>query len=657
MGTQLTAPRMPSRQEVEGREASDAGEGSRAPAWRPAFGAVPTPDRATRFSVWAPRATRVDVVLKSGGATGNHPLERSDDGVFSGVIAGAEAGADYMYRLDGATELPDPASRSQPHGVHGASRIVDHTAFPWQDVGWRGIRMAEHVIYEVHVGTFSPEGTFAGIIPHLAELRELGITSIELMPIAEFPGGRNWGYDGVFPYAAQSSYGGPEGLKQLVDAAHAAGLAVVLDVVYNHMGPEGNYLGAYGPYFTERYRTPWGLALNYDDADSDSVRQFVVDNARQWVRDFHVDALRLDAVHGIYDFGARHVLAALAAEVHADGEALGRRVQVIGESDLNDPRVVSPVEKGGWGLDAQWSDDFHHAVHATLTGERTGYYGDYGGGVPMIARALRDRFIYSGSYQPSRRSRHGAPAVDVSAEHFVVCLQNHDQIGNRAAGDRLATLLTPEQRSLGAALLLLSPYVPLLYMGEEYGETRPFQYFISHGDPALIDAVRTGRRKEFEAFGWGDDVPDPQSEATFHASKLDRTRASQPPHRELRKLYAALLNLRRTEPTLVPGAGVVDVADGGEAAGWITMSFAVAGNRRLLAMFNVAPVPMDVPVPEGAPPRPPSGVAWRLVIATDDDQFGGPGGTRTAASTLAGRSSIPLAAWTAALYRLESDTV
>ncbi|GAC1516836.1 MAG: malto-oligosyltrehalose trehalohydrolase [Gemmatimonadaceae bacterium] len=619
--------------------------------WAPTFGAVPLANGTTRFAVWAPRVAQVEVLVQTGSGAGEYAMTRDRDGVFTTTIDGAGAGDDYAYRLDRGAETPDPASRWQPYGVHRASRIVDPHAFAWTDGEWRGIAMREHIIYELHVGTFSEAGTFDGVIPHLADLRALGVTSIELMPVAEFPGGRNWGYDGVFPYAAHSMYGGPEALMRLVNAAHGTGLAVVLDVVYNHMGPEGNYLNAYGPYFTERYRTPWGPALNYDDADSDAVRRFVIDNARHWVRDFHIDALRLDAVHGIYDFGARHVLADLADAVRGDGGELGRSVQVIGESDLNDPRVVRPAERGGWGLDAQWSDDFHHAVHATLTGERSGYYGDYSGGAATIARALRDRFVYAGSYQPSRRRRHGAPALDVPSDRFVVCLQNHDQIGNRAAGDRLGSLLTHEQRTLAAALLLLSPYVPLLYMGEEYGETRPFQYFVSHGDPSLVEAVRNGRKKEFAAFGWGDAVPDPQSEETFRASKLDRARAQQSPHRELRTLYADLLRRRRDEPALVPGAARTDVADGGGDVGWITMLMSAAHGSRLLALFNVGPARQEIPLPTDVVER----GHWTLELATDDSRYGGRGGTRAAGTTLA--SAVPLTVHlpptSAALYRLQ----
>ena len=382
--------------------------------------------------------------------------------------------------------------------------------------------MADYVIYELHVGTFTPEGTFDAIIPRLASLRELGITAIELMPVAQFPGERNWGYDGVQLYAPQHSYGGPDALKRLVNAAHAEGLAVVQDVVYNHVGPEGNYLAEYGPYFTNVYRTPWGPAVNYDGAHSDEVRRFIIENACYWVREFHMDALRLDAVHGIYDFRAVHLTEALTERVHDLADALDRHVEVIAESDLNDPRLLRPVELGGYAMDAQWSDDFHHAVHVALTGERVGYYEGYAkhGAIAAITDALEHRFVFRGQYAPHRRRQHGAPADDVSAEHFVVFIQNHDQVGNRAAGDRLGALVSLDALKLAAALLLLSPYVPLLFMGEEYNEPAPFQYFVSHSDRDLVAAVRKGRHEEFESFGWAGEVPDPQAESTFERSRI-----------------------------------------------------------------------------------------------------------------------------------------
>lgn len=475
---------------------------------------------AVRFRVWAPRAKAVSVELTLGAAL--VPLEPTGDGYFEGTVTGIGAGARYRYVLDGEKFRPDPASRWQPDGVHAASAVVDPAAFRWTDAGWRGLPLEELIIYELHTGTFTPGGTFESIVPHLGYLKhEVGVTAIELMPVAQFPGSRNWGYDGVYPYAPHSSYGGPDGLKAFVDACHREGLAVILDVVYNHLGPEGNYLNDFGPYFTDRYRTPWGDAVNYDGPESDDVRRFVVSNALYWVAEYHVDGLRLDAVHGIYDFGALHILEELAAAVHAEAANLGRRVHVIAESDLNDPRLIAPPDQGGFGLDAQWNDDFHHALHTIVTGECTGYYQDFGT-LQQLAAAMRDGFVYSGQRSRSRRRRHGRSSSGRRPAQFVVFAQNHDQIGNRAIGDRLSTSLPFACLKVVAAAVLLAPGVPLLFMGEEYGETAPFQYFIEHGDAALVEAVRIGRKAEFAYFGWKEeDIPDPQDPSTFIRSRLN----------------------------------------------------------------------------------------------------------------------------------------
>ncbi|MFN2432448.1 MAG: malto-oligosyltrehalose trehalohydrolase [Gemmatimonadota bacterium] len=599
-------------------------------AWSLERGAGVVPG-GVRFSVWAPAAERVDVRLRCGRAAGEHRLEPRPRGVFEGTVAGAGAGDDYLFRLDGGPELPDPVSRHQPAGVHGPSRVVDPAAFAWSDGEWRGRETAELVLYELHVGTFTAAGTFRAAAERLPALRELGVTAVELMPVAQFPGARNWGYDGVFPYAPQSTYGGPEGLRRLVDAAHAIDLAVILDVVYSHLGPEGNVLERYGPYFTDRYRTPWGRAVNFDAAGSDEVRRYVLDNARYWIAELHVDGLRLDAVHAIYDFSARHLLEELAAAVHGLGESLGRRTLVIAESDLNDPRLLRPAELGGHGLDAQWSDEFHHAVHAALTGESAGYYRDFGG-VEPLREALQERFVGAGRHSEHRRRRHGAPARDVPADRFVVCVQNHDQVGNRAHGERLAALLPFEARKLAAALLLLSPYVPLLFMGEEYGETNPFLYFVSHGDPALVEAVRDGRRREFAAFAWRGEIPDPQAEETFERSRIDPDQAARPGHAELLRLYRDLLGLRGAEPALRPGRAEVSV-EADDAAGWVSLALLpepavgpAEGARprlatALAAAFNLA----DRPNRAALPAAPSAAGAWTSVLWTWDERYGGGG--------------------------------
>jgi maltooligosyltrehalose trehalohydrolase len=573
-------------------------------------------------------------------------MYRGEDGVHELPETDLQPGLDYFYRFDDGRMRPDPASRHQPRGVHGPSRIVDPRDFRWSDADWTGIPTAELVLYELHVGTFTERGDFGGAIERLSYLKELGINAIELMPVAEFPGHRNWGYDGVHLYAPHHSYGGPNGLKQLVDAAHREGLAVILDVVYNHLGPEGNYLGEFGPYFTDRYQTPWGPAVNFDGADSDAVRCYVIDNALYWITEFHLDGLRLDAVHAIFDFSARHILEELAHRVHGEASRLGRTVHVIAESDLNDPRLVRSQVYGGYGLDAQWNDDFHHAVHAALTGERAGYYGDFGQ-IGLVTKALADRFVLDGTYSPYRRRRHGAPARDVPADRFVVFVQNHDQVGNRAAGERLGTLVSFEAQKAAAAVLLLSPYVPMLFMGEEHGETSPFLYFVSHGERELVDAVREGRRREFAAFGWGGELPDPQDEDTFRRSRIDWHWRDDPRRSVVYELYHALLQLRREEPALQPGRARVEVADGCEA-GWISLAYSAADGAALVAAFNLAPLPVVAVIPwsEGR---------WRLLISTEDERFGGSASLPTALEhPTPGTVRLTLPPHSGALYRREA---
>jgi len=454
-------------------------------------------------------------------------------------------GQRYAFRLDDGPLRPDPASRSQPEGVHGPSAVVRLADFAWSDAQWCGIPRRELVIYELHVGTFAPDATFDSVIPRLKTLRELGVTAIELMPVGQFPGTRNWGYDGVAWYAVQNSYGGPRGLQRLVNAAHAFGLAVILDVVYNHLGPEGNYLSEFGPYFSSRHKTPWGQAVNFDDRDCDMVRAFVLHNVRMWIRDFHFDGLRLDATHAIFDDSPRHILRDIKEAAHDEAAAARREVHVIAECETIDLRVLQTVEKGGWGVDAAWSDGFHHAVHALLTEERNGYYRHYDRPAEQLARALEDPFLEEGLPRQT-----GITTTDFSTDRFVCCIQNHDQVGNRAAGDRLSTLAKPEQLRLAAGLLLLSPHVPLLFMGEEYGETRPFPFFCDFGDSELQAAVSRGRRAEFAAFGWADRVPDPQAPHTWGSAKLSWTWPAGTWHAGLRRLYARLLQARREWPAL-----------------------------------------------------------------------------------------------------------
>lgn len=505
-------------------------------------------DGRCRFTVWAPYVSQVELKLLSPREE-TVPMRSDRLGYWRVTVEGIFPGARYRYLLDGERERPDPASRFQPEGVEGPSEVVD-PFFPWDDGNWRGRRLEELVIYELHVGTFTPEGSFDGVASRIPYLKKLGVTALELMPIGQFPGERNWGYDGVFPFAPQNSYGGPKGLKRLVDACHRNGLAVILDVVYNHLGPEGNYLGDFGPYFTDRYRTPWGDAVNLDGPCSDEVRRYFVENALSWLRNYHIDGLRLDAVHHIYDFGARHFLKELATAVRREERRTGRALAIIAESDLNDPRLVTSPERGGDGLDAQWCDDFHHALHALLTGERSGYYADFGE-VSHLARALSDGYVYTGQHSRHRCRRHGAPPFLIPAFRFIVSGQNHDQVGNRAGGERLTTLVSREKLRLAAATVMLSPFVPLLFMGEEYGETVPFPYFVSFADQELVEAVRLGRREEFEGFGWeGVSIPDPQNEETFRRGVIDPERRHDPQHAELFSFYRELIRLRRRVPAL-----------------------------------------------------------------------------------------------------------
>jgi maltooligosyltrehalose trehalohydrolase len=510
------------------------------------------------FGVWAPGAERVDVVLDPPGGR-RVPMQRRDGGWWSGSVDGAGPGSDYSFKINGGPALPDPRSAFQPSVLGGPSRVDDPAAFGWTDNGWRGLPLAGSVLYECHIGTFSAEGTFDGAIGHLGHLAGLGVDAVELMPVAEFSGQRGWGYDGVDLFAPHHAYGGPDGLKRLVDAAHGHGLGVVMDVVYNHLGPAGNYLPQFGPYFSERHQTNWGPAVNFDGPGSDEVRRFVIDNALMWLRDYHCDGLRLDAVHAITDDSATHILEQLAAEVAGLAAHVRRPLFLIAESDLNDPRFVRSRDAGGYGLDAAWADEWHHALHATLTGDRGGYYEDFGP-LPLLAKALRQAWVYDGTYSRYRRRVFGRSPAGLSGPQFVVCTQNHDQVGNRALGERTSALMSDGRLRVAAALLLTSPFVPLLFQGEEWGAAAPFQYFTSHTDPELARVVSAGRREEFSAFGWGT-VPDPQDPATFERSRLDWDELSSERNVSLLAWYAELIALRRRVPALTdPRLGQVETA-------------------------------------------------------------------------------------------------
>lgn len=604
------------------------------------LGATPGPGGCD-FLVWAPSAERVELnIVNQNRAV---PMEPQRDGYHAARVSGVGPGDLYTYRFNGV-ERPDPASRSQPRGVHGPSEVVDPN-FPWDDGGWTGLPLADYVIYELHVGTFTSDGTFEAVIPKLDYLRSLGVTAVEIMPISQFPGGRNWGYDGVAPFAAQNTYGGPAGFRRLVNACHKAGLAVILDVVYNHLGPEGNYLREFGPYFTDRYKTPWGASLNYDDADNHHVRRYFIESALHWTMECHVDALRCDAVHAILDFSAEPFLEELCGVVHDSARAAKRPVFMIAESDLNDNRVIRSPELGGYGFDSQWSDDFHHALHTLLTPDRSGYYEDFGT-LADLAKAYSEGFVYDGKYSKHRRRPHGNSAAIFDTKKFVVFSQNHDQVGNRLKGERLCRLTDHERQKLAAALVLTSPYLPLLFMGEEYAEKAPFLYFISHEDAALVDAVRRGRRDEFKSFSWAGEPPDPQSEETFAASRLDWSLAATPPHSQLLDFYRTVIRLRRETPALRHLSREFTEVGFTERPVllWSRRWF---GRSESYAMFNFGPDKASGPLPVGR---------WKKLIDSSDVRWGGPGGGIPDAVSSEGDGSLSLAPVSFVLISRQKET-
>ena len=577
----------------------------------------------TTLSVWAPSAQSVAVV--AAGVTS--ALTATGGGWWRGDAAEGvrvEHGTDYAFVLDGGAPLPDPRSRWQPHGVHGPSRVYDHARFAWSDTSWRGVALPGCVFYELHIGTFTAAGTLDAALERLDHLLDLGVDVVELMPVAAFPGNAGWGYDGVHPFAVHESYGGPDALKRFVDACHYRGLAVCLDVVYNHLGPSGNYLSHFGPYFTEKHQTPWGAAVNLDDEGAAEVRRWVIDNALMWLRDFHIDALRLDAVHELADDSAVHVLAQLAREVDALSVAQRRPLSLVAESDLNQPSTVLPVEAGGLGMTAQWSDDLHHALHALLTGESQGYYADFAEEpFEALVSTLTGAFFHDGRHSSFRGALWGAPVdrTTVPGWHFLGYLQTHDQVGNRAVGDRIGHGLSEGQVRIGAALVLTSPFTPMLFMGEEWGASTPWQYFTSHEEPELAEAVRAGRRREFASHGWAaEDVPDPQAPGTVAASTLRWDELVTPPHAAVLAWYRSLIRLRRSEPELSdPRLERVAVSCDATAR-WVVVT---RGDLRIVC--NLGLVVQEVPL--GA-------VADAVLLASDD------GGTLGSTGWTAGPESV-----------------
>ncbi|OKS85561.1 malto-oligosyltrehalose trehalohydrolase [Mucilaginibacter polytrichastri] len=505
------------------------------------------PDGEFNALIWAPNAGRVSLRVCAGRI--DLPMQKQDYGYWALKTDQLKDGDLYRIVLDDDKFLPDPSSLSQPKGVHEASQVIDLNAFAWTDEHWKNWHLNEYIIYELHTGTFTPEGTFEAIEGKLDYLKNLGITAIEIMPVAQFAGERNWGYDGVYPFAVQSSYGGPKALQHLVNTCHQKGIAVVLDVVYNHIGPEGNYFSEYGPYFTDKYNTPWGNAINFDDAWCDAVRQYYIENALMWFRDFHIDALRLDAVHAIKDFSPQHILAEIKEHVDHLIKETGRPHHLIIECDLNDTRYINPLDKAGFGMDAQWIDEFHHALRVTAGGERDGYYEDFHG-IEHLAKTYNDAYVYDGQYSAHRHKNFGVKATDNPGNQFIVFSQNHDQIGNRMLGERSSQLFSFEMQKLMAAATLIAPFIPMLFMGEEWGEPNPFQYFVSHTDPELAEAVRKGRKAEFAAFHAEGEAPDPMDEQTFIQSKLQWQLKDKGQHQTMFAYYKKLIKLRQYLPVI-----------------------------------------------------------------------------------------------------------
>jgi len=550
------------------------------------------------FRVWAPKASSVDVQYGDGICA----MRRCPRGWWQASVEAAGPGSEYAFSIDGGEPLPDPRSPFQPHGVHGRSCIIDDD-FAWTDGNWNPPPLSSAIIYELHIGTFTPAGTFESAIAKLDDLIDLGVTHIEIMPVAEFSGAWGWGYDGVDLYAPHHGYGGPIGLKKLVNACHERGLAVLLDVVYNHFGPDGNYLNRFGPYTVDKYHTPWGEAVNLDGPLCSEVRAFFIDNAVMWLRDYHFEGLRLDAVHALIDNGAVHFLEQLSERVQALGAELGRHLTLIAESDLNDPRIVKSREVGGYGIDAQWSDDLHHALHAVITGERSGYYCDFGS-LAQLAKALRQSYVYDGSFSQYRERPHGRPPTGLTSDKFVVCIQNHDQIGNRARGERISHLVTRGKARIAAALVLTSPFVPLIFQGEEWAASTPFLYFTQHEDDELARKVSEGRRGEFSAFGWEpEDVPDPQERKTLEASRLRWEERNLPEHRAMLDWYRALIRLRAATPDLRRPDVRADEIDYDEDGSWLVMR---RGRVRVACNFSDRPVE-----------APAAGIE-RLLLASED---------------------------------------
>jgi maltooligosyltrehalose trehalohydrolase len=597
-------------------------------------------DSRCEFRVWAPFRRTVGLRLEDPAAC-VLPMVPEQDGYWWVSVDDLAPGTRYRYDLGSGLCLADPASGHQPDGVHGPSAVVDHRAFEWNDAARAGVSLKDLIVYELHIGTFTQEGALCAIIPHLADLAGLGVTAIELMPLAQFPGRRNWGYDGVFPFAVQNSYGGPDGLKRLVDAAHRYGLAVILDAVYNHFGPEGNHFKDFGPYFTDKYRRTWGEPINFDGPYSDPVRDFFVENALMWQRDYHLDGLRLDAIDCIHDLSAWPFLAQLSKSTDDAARLTGRPFWLIAESDLNDPRVIRPRDQGGLGIHAQWCDDFHHALHALITGETRGYYRDFGR-VEDFAEAMRHGFVYRGRYSDYRKRRFGASPDDRPAEQFLVFAQNHDQVGNRLRGDRLSTVKSLEAHKLAVGMVMLSPYVPLLFMGEEYAEDAPFLFFADHSDADLRDGVMRGRTRAMRDLGWQGAPADPFDPATFERSRIERAKAARAPYAGVLAFYRRLIGLRKSVCALAElSKETTDVSFDEVGRTFCMRRWHDDGAVWCGANFSDE----DKEVTLGLP-----GSKWSLLLDSAAAEWSGPGGS--APAEIDGGGTIILKPWSLALYGL-----
>src|ERR1700730_13843560 len=620
----------------------------RGQTWELEFGASVRDSDHVEFRVWAPKVTSLAVRVL-GGQPRTIPMTCRES-EFVATVPHVHEGMGYFYLLEGERQRPDPVSRWQPRGVHGPSCIVDPKSFVWSDQRWSGIPLKDFIIYELHTGTFTPEGSFESMVPRLPYLRDLGITAIEIMPVAEVPGDRNWGYDGASLYAPQSSYGGPTGLKKLVDSCHRLDLAVVLDVVYNHLGPEGNYLPEFAPCYTDAHHTPWGKAIIFDRPESDGIRRFVIDNALYWLTEYHVDALRLAAIHGIYDFGARHILEELWETFQNQARRLNRQAWVIAESDLEDVRIINPRAVGGYALDAQWHDDFHHALYALLTGEKQGFLMDFGS-IADLAKSIHEGFVFDWRHSRYRRRHYGSVSKHRPGEQFVGFSQNHDQVANTSKGRRLSSLVSAGQQKLAAVLTLCSPFLPLLFMGEEYGETVPFLFFTSFEDPDLVAAVREGRKKELGAYYSESEFADPQAPSTFERSKLDWSKHLISPHAEMLLLHRDLISLRKRQPSL--GNCRKDLTDirWNEGAKWLVVTRTDPSGSSCLLVCNFSADAQSIPVDSPSIPVRAEPQAWRLALRTGDAAYGCSPESRPAETLNTGSDShVSLAGFESAIY-------